>query len=473
MKINGKLKSVFFLSIHLLVICTAISAQQNSDNQFSKPLKEVLNDVQKRYGVTIKVYDSLVSNKMVSYADWKYRSDVETTLDNILKPLELKVKSDGVKKYKLSVYEYYRWTVEDGWKELDRISSKYNNLNDWEKRKDSLRSAILDALQLSKLPASPNTKPIITTQRKLDGYTIENIAIEYLPGVWVNGSLYKPSKITGKIPVILHPQGHWEKHRYRADCQYTSAAIAKMGAMIFSYDMFAWGESLLQFNQEDHRKSLAMSLQVLASKRILDYLLTLKEADPTRVAIAGGSGGGTQTILVAALDKRITASAPIVSLSSYFYGGCPCESGMPVQQCLGGTDNVEIAAMAAPNPQLIVSDGGDWTDKMPEHDFLYLKKVYGYFNAEEQVSNVHLPKDKHDFGFNKRKPLYEFLAKTFNLNLLVLQNDKHEIVDTLISLEPENNFFVFGDKGEYLPANAVKGFATIEKLFYSEIAKAK
>lgn len=57
--------------------------------------------------------------------------------------------------------------------------------------------------------------------------------------------------------------------------------------------------------------------------------------------------------------------------------------------------------------------------------------------------------------------------------LSILQNDNHEIVDTLITLEPENNFFVFGNKGEYLPTNAVKGFANMEKLFFSEIAKAK
>lgn len=472
MKKNNSIKYACVL-VFLLLLGSSLQAQQNSDNQFSKPLKEVLNDVQKKYGVSIKIPDSLIANKMVTYADWKYRSDVETTLDNILRPFELKVKSDGDKKFKLTAYEYYRWNPEDGWKELDRIAAQYSNQSEWEKRKESLRAAILDALQLKHLPASPNSKPIITGVRKMEGYSIENIAIEFLPGVWVNGSLYKPAKFKGKIPVILHPQGHWEKHRYRADCQYTSAAIAKMGAMIFSYDMFAWGESLLQFKTEDHRRSLAMSLQVLASKRIIDYLVSLKDADTTRVAIAGGSGGGTQTILVAALDKRIKASAPIVSLSSYFYGGCPCESGMPVHQCLGRTDNVEIAAMAAPNPQLVVSDGGDWTDKMPEHDFPYLKKVYGYYAAQENLSNVHLPKDKHDFGFNKRKPLYEFLAKNFQLNLSAIQNTQQEIVDTLIQLEPENKFYVFGDKGELLPAHAVKGFENVEKVFFAETEKAK
>ena len=467
-----KIKSFVQLCVFLSLWFNS-SAQQNSDNQYSKPLKQVLQEVQKKYGITIKIDEKMVANKTVTYADWKYRNDVEQTLDNILKPLELKVKKDGDKKYKLSTYEYYRWNVEEGWAELDRIADQYKNLDEWEKRKQALKPVLLEALQLKQFPVSPKTQAIITPQRKFDGYTVENIAVEYLPGVWVSGSLYKPSKYKGKIPVVLHPQGHWDKHRYRPDCQYTSATIAKMGAMVFNYDMFAWGESMLQVKYEDHRKSLSMSLQLLATKRILDYLLTLKDADTSRVAIVGGSGAGTHAIMFTAIDDRIKISAPIVSLSSYFYGGCPCESGMPVHQCLGRTDNVEIAALAAPKPMLVVSDGGDWTDKMPEHDFPYLQKIYSYYGKQENVTNVHLPNDKHDFGVNKRIALYKFLAKQFSLNIEETLSKEGILDDTAIVVELEKAFYVFGDNGEKLPVNAVKGFENIEQLFYSEIVKAK
>jgi sugar phosphate isomerase/epimerase/dienelactone hydrolase len=464
-----------FLLLFLIIATqpNIVTAQPNTDNQFAKPLKEVLTDIQKKYGVTIKYVDSMVANKKVTYADWKYRPDVEVTLDNILKPLELKVKKEKDKQYKLSYYEYYRWPVEEGWAELDRIAAQYKNVTEWEKRKQELKPCLLEALQLNHLPTSPNSAPIRAKARKMDGYTIENLAIEILPGVWVNGSLYKPAKYKGKIPVILHPQGHWDKHRYRPDAQYTSAAIAKMGGMLFNYDMFAWGESLLQFKFEDHRRSLAMTLQSLASIRILDYLLSQKDADTSRVAIVGGSGGGTHAVFMTALDKRIKVSAPVVNLSSYFYGGCPCESGTDVHSCGGRTDNVEIAAMAAPRPQLVVSDGGDWTDRMPEHDFPYLQKIYNWYGKNDNLVNVHLPNDKHDFGFNKRKAVYEFFAKHLHLNLKAIQNNAGNIVDTVVTLEPENAFFVFGDKGEKLPARAVKGFENVEKLFEQEIHKSK
>jgi sugar phosphate isomerase/epimerase/dienelactone hydrolase len=449
------------------------TAQLNTDNQYSKPLKEVLNDVQKKYGITIKFVDSMVKNKTVTYAEWKYRPDVEVTLDNILKPLELKVKKEKDKQYKLSVYEYYRWPVEEGWAEMDRIAAQYKTVEEWEKRKAELKPCLKEALQLDHLPVAPNSKPIITAKRIFDGYTVENIAIEILPGVWINGSLYKPLKYKGKIPVILNPDGHWEKQRYRADCQLRCAAMAKMGAMAFSYDLFAWGESLLQFKVEDHRRSLAMTIQALGAIRILDYLLAQKDADTNRVGITGGSGGGSHTVLMTALDDRIKVSAPVVSLSSYFYGGCPCESGMNIHACGGRTNNVEIAAMAAPRPQLVVSDGGDWTDKMPKHDFPYLQTMYSWYNKKENVSNVHLPNDKHDFGITKRTPVYEFMAKQLSLNIKAIQNANGNIDESKITIEPEKSLYVFGDNGEKLPAHAVKGFENLERVFAEEIEKAR
>ncbi len=462
-----------------VLLCVFVSswfnsnAQLNTDNQYSKPLKEVLNDVQKKYGVTIKFVDSMVKNKTVTYAEWKYRPDVEVTLDNILKPLELKVKKEKDRQYKLSAYEYYRWPVEEGWAEMDRIAAQYKTVEEWEKRKAELKPCLKEALKLTHLPVVINSKPIITAKRIFDGYTVENIAIEILPGVWINGSLYKPLKYKGKIPVILNPDGHWEKQRYRADCQYRCAALAKMGAMAFSYDLFAWGESLLQFKIEDHRRSLAMTIQALGAIRILDYLLAQKDADTNRVAVTGGSGGGSHTVLMTALDDRIKVSAPVVSLSSYFYGGCPCESGMNIHACGGRTNNVEIAAMAAPRPQLVVSDGGDWTDKMPEHDFPYLQKMYSWYNKKENVTNVHLPNDKHDFGISKRMPVYEFMAKQLGLNIKAIQDANGKIDESKITIEPEKSLFVFGDNGEKLPAHAVKGFENLERVFADEIEKAR
>jgi dienelactone hydrolase len=449
-----------------------VSAQlQNTDNQYRKPLLQVLRDVESRFKVKIKYADPQVKDKWVNYADWRFRANADETLANILTPLDMKVNKEKPGLYKLKEYEYYRWEVRDGWAYLDSLASKYHTQASWEKRKAQLRPELYKALLLDPLPARPHVKPIITPKRVMDGYTVENIAIEILPGVWINGSLYKPRTIKGEIPVVLSPDGHWEKQRYRADCQLRCAMIAKMGAMAFSYDLFAWGESQLQFKYEDHRRSLAQTIQTLGGIRILDYVCALKETDKNRIGISGGSGGGSHTILMAAMDDRIKLSAPVVSMSSYFYGGCPCESGMPIHQCAGGTDNVELAAMAAPYPQLIVSDGSDWTAQTPQHDFPYLQKMYGYYGVKDKVENVHLPGEQHDFGVNKRKALYDFLIRYFNLDGSAVKDHTGRYDESKVTIEKENALYVFGDKGEKLPKNAVMGFDQLEKLFYSKTSK--
>lgn len=455
------------LTIVLLLVIAKLSAQtQNSDHAYKKPLLEVLKDIENRYHIKIKYAEPQVKDKWVNYADWRFRANVDETLSNVLTPLDMKVNKEKVGVYKLKEYEYYRWEVQDGWAYLDSLASKYSDQASWEKRKALIKPQLFEALQLSPLPAKPNSKPIITAKRIFDGYSVENIALEILPGVWINGSLYKPLNIKGKIPVILSPDGHWEKQRYRPDCQIRCAMLARMGAMAFSYDLFAWGESMLQFKYEDHRKSLSQTVQTLGGIRILDYFTSLKETDTNRVAISGGSGAGSHCILMTAIDNRIKLSAPVVAMSSYFYGGCPCESGMPIHQCGGGTDNVELAAMAAPRPQLLVSDGSDWTAHTPEHDFPYLQKMYGYYGVKDKVENVHLPDEKHDFGPNKRIALYDFLVKYFKINGNAVKDKAGKYDESRVTIEKENAMYVFGDKGEKLPKNAVMGFENLQNCFH-------
>jgi dienelactone hydrolase len=464
-------KLIFILIAGFTLLFFEANAQETTDGLYKKSLKEVLDEIQDKYHVKIKYTAAQVQDKWVNYAEWRMRPDVDTTLANVLTPLDLKVNKEGPGKYKLKEYEYFRWSVTDGWKELDRIASQYHDKASLEQRKALLKTQLYKALDLSPMPPKPASKPIITQKRVFDGYTVENIAIEILPGLYINGSLYKPSKIKGRIPVILSPDGHWEHQRYRSDCQLRCATLARMGAMAYSYDLFAWGESLLQFKEEDHRRSLAQTIQALGAIRILDYVLSLKETDPARVGISGGSGGGSHTVLMTAMDERIKLSAPVVSISSYFYGGCPCESGMPIHQCGGGTDNVELAAMAAPKPQLLISDGQDWTANMPEHDFPYLKKMYGYYGAENLVENAHIPNEGHDFGPSKRFPLYRFVAKNFQLNIHAIEDKSGHIDESKVTIEKEPAMYVFGDKGEKLPVNAIKGFNELQKVFAAAINK--
>lgn len=456
---------IYFLLAGCLFVSPFLSKAQDTDDRYSMPLKTVLQEIEARFGVKIKYDEKQVENRNLTYALWRFRPTVDETLTEVLTPLDLKVNKEKEGLYKLKEYEYYRWPVQEGWEKMDTLASRYHDKATWELRKDSLRKELWKALKLSPLPPKPKAKPIVTPIRKMNGYTVQNIALEILPGVYINGSLYRPTEVKGKIPVVLSPDGHWQGHRFRKDAQIRLAMTARMGAMAFSYDLFGWGESGLQFKYEDHRRSLSHTVQTLGAVRVLDYLLGLPDADTARVAICGGSGGGSQAVLMAALDPRIKLSIPVVSLSSYFYGGCPCESGMPIHLCGGGTNNVELAAMTAPHPQLVISDGGDWTAHMPEHDFPYLQKIYGYYGKQQLIENVHLPQDGHDFGFSKRKPVYDFLIKHFGLNDKLVKDAQGSYDETKCTIEEEHMLYVFGKNGEKLPANALKGYENLEKLF--------
>ncbi|MCM5530456.1 S9 family peptidase [Parasegetibacter sp. NRK P23] len=453
----------------MMVMAWTTGGAQHSDNQYRLPLKEVLQRVEKRFGITLRYTEDMVAGRELTYGMWRLRPDLETSLEHILAPFDLTATKAGNTTYRIKSYEYHRKTPEEGKEEVAYLASLYNNRAEWETRREELKTCMWKAIRLDKMPERPQSAPIVSNYRKMDGYTIENIAIEILPGLYVNGSVYKPVKRKGKVPVMLCPDGHWEQHRYRADCQYRCAMLAKMGCIAISYDLFAWGESLLQFKPEDHRRSLAMTIQVLGTLRILDCLLSWGEVDTSRVGISGGSGGGSHTMLITALDPRIRLSAPAVMLSSYHSGGCPCESGQPIHWCGGGTNNPEIAAMAAPRPQLIISDGKDWTEQVPRVEFPYLKRMYALYGAGELTENRHFPEEGHDYGFSKRNALYGFLERHWKLKTDHLKKADGSYDEHSIKIEQPSAMFVFGENGERLPPNAIKGFGMLEQVFESAI----
>jgi hypothetical protein len=453
------------LIILFLVLSGFCLRSQTVQENYRKPLKDVLTTLENRFKVKISADDKLVADRTVEYAQWRLKDDVEASLQAVLSPLDLIFSKTGEGAYKVEAFQYHRRTVDEGQKHLNRLLSLYPTLQDWEKRRSDLRECILSTLGLSPLPAKVNSAPIYSAKRKFDGYTAENVAVETLPGVFVSGTLYRPAKGKGPFPAVMLAQGHGEIQHYSESSQLLGATLARMGAVVFSYDMFAKGEESLQFAFDDHRTGLATTMQTLNSMRILDFICELPYVDTKRIGMTGASGGGTQTFLLTALDSRIAVSAPIVMVSSWFFGGCPCESGMPIHACgEWGTNNVEIAAMAAPRPQLIVSDGGDWTANVPDVEFPYLKKVYSLCGKPDLVENVHLVKEGHDYGPSKRQAVYSFLAKVFGLNADQMKTAAGEIDESKSVVENMSAMLVFGEKGEKLPAHTIHGIDALKKL---------
>jgi hypothetical protein len=225
-----------------------------------------------------------------------------------------------------------------------------------------------------------------------------------------------------------------------------------MGALVFSYDMVGYGES----TQVTHDIPIALLLQTWNSRRGLEYLLSRSDVDPERIGITGASGGATQTFLLAAIDERISVSVPAVQVSAHFFGGCNCESGMPIHRSPDHqTNNVEIAALFAPKPMLIISNGSDYTHNTPRIEYPYIQRVYAMYDAEHRIENAHFPAQIHDYGYDKRAVAYNFLGQHLDLGQgrLPYQNGFKEDFVTLLT---RKELSVFGEHYHF-PSNALQG----------------
>ena len=414
---------------------------QTFETRYERPVSDLMKDVAKRFGVKFK-FDSNVDTvgKRLPYADFRVRPySLEMTLDNICKYYDWNWWKQSGNSYKIKLYEYPRRHEAEGKMMLDYLSSLYNNKVQWEARRDTLRrevrrllelDAFLDSCVMVKDKKGNLQRPVILSKiRKHDGYTTQNICVELTPGQHLFGTIYASLK-KGKHALIVCPDGHWP-YRYRKDEQQRLGTLARMGAVCVDFDLYGWGESEKEVGAEAHHTSRAHVYQAACGYVLLDWMLAnRKDIDPERVGVMGGSGGGTHTVLLSLLDERVTASAPVVHLASHFDGGCPCESGKPVQLAAGGTCEPELAAVMAPKPMLIVSDGGDWTSSVPTLEFPYLQRIYGFYGAKDKVRNVHLPDERHDFKENKRQAVYDFFIDVFGLDRSMLDEEK-------VSIEPD------------------------------------
>ena len=347
----------------------------------------------------------------------------------------------------------HHWTEDEANGMMKKFAESWNDLPSWEKRAEMIRDGIIEGMGLNKMPAIEGTFiPIIRHTRKMDGYIVENIALESFPGFYITGNLYRPQVEKKKYPAVLCPHGHLQDKRLREDMQRRCAVLARMGAIVFTYDMVGYGES----HQVTHRMPIALLLQTWNSTRVLEYLLSRGDVDGDRIGMTGGSGGGTQTFILTAIDKRITVSAPVVQVSAHFFGGCICESGMPIHKSgHHQTNNVEIAALCAPRPLLLISNGQDWTRNTPRIEYPYIQKVYALYDAEHRVENVHLAGEKHDYGYSKRVIMYNFMAHHLGLNIgsVPYNNGYREDFVTLLSQEQLKVF----SKENPIPPGALEG----------------
>jgi dienelactone hydrolase len=312
----------------------------------------------------------------------------------------------------------------------------------WERRAGEVRQQILVAEGLYPMPERTPLNPVFVGKIDRDDYTIERVYLASLPGHYVVGNLYRPKNAKGKMPVVLYAHGHWNDGRLHEPSdaeakkslasgaektpegakyflQAPCAQLARMGCVVFAYNMVGYGDS----KPIEHRKGFNdveaelrlqsfMGLQTWNSIRVLDFMLGLEGVDPERVAITGASGGGTQSMILAGIDPRVSLSFPAVMVSMNMQGGCICENASLLRV---GLNNVEFAATFAPKPQGMTA-ADDWTKDVETKGLPQLRKIYGLYGAEESVGAWYRP-FPHNYNQVSRELMYNWVNKHFKLGL--------------------------------------------------------
>jgi dienelactone hydrolase len=296
-----------------------------------------------------------------------------------------------------------------------------------------------------------------------DDYTVERVYFESMPGFFVTGSLYRPKK-EGKHPAVLCPHGHWANGRFYEDSeanvkktiekggeaivenglvplQARCATLARMGCVVFHYDMIGYADSqqlsmklahgfakqrpeanaredwgLFSPQAESHAQSI-MGLQTWNSIRALDFVASLPDVDAARIGCTGASGGGTQTFVLAALDERVKAAFPAVMVSTAMQGGCTCENASLLRV---GTGNIEFAALFAPKP-MAMTGADDWTKEMPTKGYPDLATHWANLGSPKNVRLYHRPEFPHNYNLPSRLAMYEWFNEHLGLGVAKIE----------------------------------------------------
>lgn len=329
----------------------------------------------------------------------------------------------------------------------------------WAKRAEDVRTQLRVALGILPEPTRTPLNPMVYGKIEGDGYTIEKVYFESMPGFFVTGSLFRPRE-AGKHPAVLCPHGHWVDARFivrgdaemkkelesggerslesgRSMFQSLGIQMARMGMVAFVYDMLGnsdsqqisrelahgfakqrpemntaenWG--LFSPQAETHVQSIA-GLQTWNSIRTIDFLTSLPDVDGSRIGVTGASGGGTQTMLLSAVDPRVTVECPAVMVSTAMQGGCTCENASLLRV---NTGNIEFAALFAPKP-LGMTAANDWTKEMETKGFPELQRHYAMMGAPNNVALWPHLNFGHNYNIVSRENIYAWFNEHFHLGL--------------------------------------------------------
>lgn len=233
-----------------------------------------------------------------------------------------------------------------------------SSIPEWNQYRAALREKVIEKAGIQFFPDLPlNYRETGTIQRK--GYRIKNILFQTRPGVYATVNLYVPEG-PGPFPAVLTMHGHWPNGKTNAIFQSIGHSLALNGYVCLVIDTWGSGErTSVHGVDEYHGSNLGASVlnlgetllgvQVSDNVRGIDLLCSFPFVDSKRIGATGASGGGNQTMWLAAVDERVKAAMPVVSVGTFdsyiMEDNCVCEV---LPDGLQFTEESGILALTAP-----------------------------------------------------------------------------------------------------------------------------
>ncbi|MBI5085617.1 MAG: acetylxylan esterase [Acidobacteria bacterium] len=261
-----------------------------------------------------------------------------------------------------------------------------------------------------------------------DGYRLRKFRYEVAPGMWVPGLLYEPARLEGKVPVVLNLNGHEGEGVAIPYIQTRCIHLARNGVLAYNFDWFgkghlsAAGYDHYRMNQLDLTGTSGLAPFFLAQQRLLEIALQHANADPSRLAVTGLSGGGWQTMLLSSLDPRVKLASPVAGYSSFVtraqFPNLDLGDSEQTPVDLGVyADYTHLTAMLAPRPTLMMNNALDnccfRADYAPAPLLVAARPFFALYGQSGSLRHHANFDPGHNYGQDNRQALYRFLKEHF------------------------------------------------------------
>ncbi len=324
---------------------------------------------------------------------------------------------------------YFAHQVHEAEARANAIRSALTTREDAEAYVRAIRDKIRESF--GPFPEKTPLNPRITGIVEREAYNIEKVIFESRPGFPVTSNLYIPKGRKTPLPGVVGTCGHSANGKAAEAYQSFAQGLARQGYAVLIFDPIGQGERL-QYPDDKLKSRVGVGVkehlhagnqQILVGEnlaawrawdgiRALDYLLTRKEVDPTRVGVTGNSGGGTMTTWLCGVEQRWTMAAPSCFVTTFrrnFENELPADAEQyPPRAIALGLDHADFLAALAPKPVLIIAQERDFFDVRGSREaHERLRHLYRLLGHEDRIG-LYVGPGPHGYAKDGREAMYRW-----------------------------------------------------------------